>query len=248
MARGVTPARLFLDGPATSYSTADLLRLRSDHAAARDAVHASLEIDDPALAPLVQEHGLFAVRTLATSLRQYLAYPHLGRALDETSRDTVSHLCPSDVDLQIVLGDGLSPRAVARYGPQIFDLLVATASRHGWSVGRPIYVSRCRVGIMNDIGDLVRPTAIVLLIGERPGLATAESMSAYLGYKPRSGHTDADRNLICNIHNKGVSCTEAAPRIFDLVRQLRTYGVGGISVKEAMPASHRPNIGAPPPA
>jgi ethanolamine ammonia-lyase small subunit len=232
-----TPARLFLDGPGTSYSTAVLLKLRADHAAARDAVHASVEIDDPALSPLVERFGLFAVRSLATSLREYLAKPHLGRILDDRSRSTISQSCPSNVDFQIVIGDGLSPRAVAKHAPPVLELLTAAAQHQGWSVGRPFFISRCRVGVMNDIGDLIQPAIVVLLIGERPGLATAESMSAYLGYRPQSGHTDADRNLVCNIHDNGVGDNEAGERVFELAKQLRAHSGGGIGVKEVLPSS-----------
>ena len=236
-ASATTPARLFLDGPGTSYSTADLLKLRADHAAARDAVHASVEIDDAALASLVERHGLFPVRSLATSLREYLAKPHLGRLLDDESRSIVSQSCPRSVDLQIVIGDGLSPRAVAKHGPPVLELLTAMAQHQGWSVGRPFFISRCRVGVMNDIGDLIHPAIVVLLIGERPGLATSESMSAYLGYRPQSGHTDADRNLVCNIHDNGVRDNEASERVFEIAKQLRANSGGGFGIKEVLPSS-----------
>jgi ethanolamine ammonia-lyase small subunit len=231
-ARSMTPARLFLDGPGTSYSTADLLKLRADHAAARDAVNAALDIDHPAFAPLVDSHGLFAVRSRASSHREYLAKPHLGRQLDDASRELVRVRCVGGVDLQVVLGDGLSPRAVASHGPEVFEHLVDHAHRHGWSTGQPFFVSRCRVGIMNDVGDLVRPTIVVLLIGERPGLATVDSMSAYLGYRPRTGHTDADRNLVCNIHEHGIHREEAGARVFELATRLRTHGASGFGIKE----------------
>jgi ethanolamine ammonia-lyase small subunit len=240
-ASATTTARLFLDGPGTSYSTADLLKLRADHAAARDAVYASVEIDDPGLAPLVERHGLFAARSLATSLGEYLARPSLGRILDDKSRDAVGQLCPTNIDIQIVIGDGLSPRAVAKHGPPVLELLTATAQHQGWSVGRPFFISRCRVGVMNDIGDLIQPVIVVLLIGERPGLATAESMSAYLGYRPQRGHTDADRNLVCNIHDNGVRDDEAVERVLELCKQLRAHGGGGFGVKEVLPTG--PEIG-----
>jgi ethanolamine ammonia-lyase small subunit len=235
--RAVTPARLFLDGPGTAYATADLLRMRADHAAARDAVHASLAIDDPALAPLVDGHGLFAVRSRATSLAEHLAQPALGRRLDDASRELVATLCPAGVDLQIVLGDGLSPRAVARHGAAVHDALVDAAVGLGWSVGRPFLVARCRVGILNDVGDLLGPRVVVLLVGERPGLATPESLSAYVAHRPRAGHTDADRNLVSNIHADGIGPVDAARQVLDLVQRMRARGVSGVALQDGDPSA-----------
>jgi len=106
--------------------------------------------------------------------------------------------------------------AVAAQVPGLLPLLADEARRRGWSFGRPFLVRHCRVGVLNDVGDLLRPEVAVLLIGERPGLATAESLSAYMAYRPRAGHTDAQRNLISNIHGRGVSLEEAARRVLAL--------------------------------
>lgn len=231
-AREVTSARIFLDGPGTSYSTADLLRLRADHAAAHDAIHSELTIRDPGVRRLVDSVGLFGVSTHATSLAEYLADPGRGRSLDDAARDEIVQRCPPDIDLQVVLGDGLSPRAVARYGAEVLELLHEQAVARGWTVGRPFLVSRCRVGVLNDVGDLLRPSVVVLLIGERPGLQTAESMSAYMAYRPAAGHTDAERNLVCNIHERGTVPSDAVPRIMDLADQMRRAATSGIAIKE----------------
>lgn len=233
-AGAVTPARVFLDGPGTSYSTADLLRLRGDHAAARDAVSAELTIDDPAVSRLVDGAGLFAVSTRATSSGEYLTNPGLGRSLDDDARDEITRRCPPAPDLQILLGDGLSPRAVARYGAEVFELLQQAGLAAGWSVGRPFLVSRCRVGVLNDVGDLLQPSVVVLLIGERPGLQTAESMSAYMAFQPTPGDTDAERNLVCNIHERGTSPAVAVKRIMDLATQMRDTSTSGVSLKERL--------------
>ncbi|MEP2371604.1 MAG: ethanolamine ammonia-lyase subunit EutC [Ilumatobacter sp.] len=231
-AREVTRARIFLDGPGTSYSTADLLRLRADHAAAQDAVHAELTLDDPALRRLVAEFGLFGVSTRATSRADYLADPESGRSLDDDAREKVARWFATGTDLQVVLGDGLSPQAVARYGPEMLESLHEAADRRGWNVGLPFLVSRCRVGVLNDVGDLLRPAIVVLLIGERPGLQTAESMSAYMAYRPESGHTDADRNLVCNIHETGTAPVDAARRVIALAEQMFATGTSGVALKE----------------
>jgi ethanolamine ammonia-lyase small subunit len=233
-AREVTSARLFLDGPGTSYSTTDLLRLRADHAAAQDAIHSEVTVDDPSVHRLVDTFGLFGASTRATSLAEYLTDPGRGRSLDDDTRREIIRQCPPDVDLQVVLGDGLSPRAVARYGAEVLESLHEAVHARGWTVGRPFLVSRCRVGVLNDIGDLLRPSVVVLLIGERPGLQTAESMSAYMAFRPTAGHTDAERNLVSNIHERGTLPSDAVPRIMDLAEQMRQTASSGVVVKERL--------------
>ena len=106
-------------------------------------------------------------------------------------------------------------------------------------MGRVVFVRHCRVGILNDVGDLLGPEIVVLLIGERPGLMTAESLSAYLAYRPRAGDTDERRNLISNIHARGVGVAEAAPRILALAARMREARAGGIAVKEALGSGGR---------
>ena len=91
--------------------------------------------------------------------------------------------------------------------PALLPLLAAEADHRGWRFGRPFFIRHGRVGVLNDIGEMLDPAVVVLLIGERPGLATAESLSAYMAYRPRAGHDDARRNLISNIHARGVSPT-----------------------------------------
>jgi ethanolamine ammonia-lyase small subunit len=142
--------------------------------------------------------------------------------------------CPAGVDFQVIIGDGLSATAVTAQAPALLDRLSSAAGDRGWSCGRPFLINYCRVGVMNDIGHLLAPQVMVLLIGERPGLATAESLSAYLAYRPRAGHTDSDRNLVANIHARGVGLDDAARRIISLAVQLRNAERSGIGVKESL--------------
>src|SRR5262249_49640716 len=107
-------------------------------------------------------------------------------------------------------------------------------------VGRPFAVRFCRVGVLNDFGDILKPTVAVLLIGERPGLATAESLSAYMAYLPRAGHTNAQRNLISNIHTRGVGHEETARRILDLAETMMRMKLSGVEVKETLGATMLP--------
>lgn len=232
--RALTPARLLVGRVGASYSTATQLQLREDHAAARDAVMDELDLERHLGGQLVQDWKLFEVATAAASKTQYLARPDLGRRLSEQARGSIGQRCPAGADLQIVIGDGLSVSAVAAQVPPLLPLLDAGARQRGWRWGQPFVVRYCRVGVMNDIGELLAPKALVLLIGERPGLATAESLSAYMAYRPRAGHTDADRNLISNIHLRGVGPENAALRILNLAAQMMAGAISGAQLKEAL--------------
>ncbi len=231
-----TPARVWLGRAGPAYRTATWLKLREDHAAARDAVRAEIEPATAFGAERTAAFGLFEVRTRATSKGEYLLRPDLGRRLDAESRDRLRVDCPAGADFQVVIGDGLSATAVAAQAPELLDRLRDAATARTWSFGRPFLVRYCRVGVMNDIGDLLNPTVLVLLIGERPGLATAESLSAYMALRPRAGHTDADRNLISNIHARGVNLDDATRRVMALAELIRAAGQSGVAVKEVFPS------------
>lgn len=227
-----TPARLWTGRSGVSYRTATALELRRDHAAAVDAVHAELDLIRDLGTDFVRQFGLFEVSTEATTKTEYLARPDLGRRLNAEAKDLLWKRCPRGAELQVVIGDGLSSTAVAAQIPTLLPLLLDAATNRGWQIGQPFAVRHCRVGVLNDIGEQLDPQVVVLLIGERPGLATAESLSAYLAYRPRHGDTDARRNLISNIHAAGVSHTEAVERILSLAEQMRTQQRSGVDVKE----------------
>ena len=228
--RARTPARIFVErGPA--YSTKMQLDLRNAHAAAVDAVWSEFDPLRDLPAGFLARWQMFVVSSQAESKSQFLLRPDLGRRLGDSGRDLIRSNCPTSPDLQIVLGDGLSAPALSTQAPVLFPLVVERARACGWSIGCPFVVRYCRVGIMNDVGDLVIPRVLVLLIGERPGLATAESLSAYMAYLPRAGHTDADRNLISNIHARGIRVEEAADRIVDLASRMLALKLSGTALK-----------------
>ncbi|WP_225098823.1 ethanolamine ammonia-lyase subunit EutC [Streptomyces sp. CoH27] len=230
--RAATPARIFTGRAGSSYPTATLLALRGDHAAARDAVSTPLDLDAPGMAALADRFPWTVVATMADSRHRYLRRPDLGRRLTPQARQTIRAEHGPGPDVQLVIGDGLSSTAVHAQVPALLPLVHEGCAARGWSVGRPIVVRQCRVGVLNEIGELLDPAVVVLLIGERPGLATAESLSAYLAYRPRPGHTDADRNLLSNIHRAGIPVREAASRIVGLVEALMAGGRSGVAVKE----------------
>ena len=231
-----TPARVFVQRSGLAYHTSTWLELRLDHAAAADAVHAELDPNRDFGSEFVARHGLFTVQTLASSKQEFLLRPDLGRQFGDSARQVLTTNCTASCDLQIVIGDGLSAAAVTAQVPQLLPNLEQLAHDRNWRLGQPFVVRYCRVGILNDIGDLLSPQVVVLLIGERPGLATATSLSAYMAYRPKSGHTDAQRNLISNIHARGVSCELAADRIIRLAETMRAAGASGFSVKEPVMA------------
>jgi ethanolamine ammonia-lyase small subunit len=235
--RQQTPARIMEGRAGSSYRTATQLQLRADHAAARDAVQTELDLSATLGQEFIERWQLFEVCTKATSKAEYLLRPDLGRTLADAARSAIQKQCVGSADLQIVIGDGLSVRAVASQVPKLLPLLFEKAAELGWSVGHPFVIRHCRVGVMNGIGDLLNPKAVVLLIGERPGLATAESLSAYLAYRPRQGHTDANRNLISNIHQNGVPPSEAATRIINLIQAMLKNGTSGVHLKESEPGA-----------
>jgi ethanolamine ammonia-lyase small subunit len=227
-----TPARILVGRAGASYPTDLQLELRLDHAAAVDAVHAEVDLRRDLGEDIVSRFELFEVATRVGSKAEFLMRPDLGRQLSESARQLIVDRCPPSTDLQVVIGDGLSAAAVAAQVPGLLPLLFEESQRRGWSWGRPFFVRHCRVGVLNDIGELLQPEVAVLLIGERPGLATAESLSAYMAYRPAAGHTDARRNLISNIHARGVQPAEAAGRIAALAERMRQLRQSGVLVKE----------------
>jgi ethanolamine ammonia-lyase small subunit len=230
--RARTPARVLVDRAGAAYRTGTQLELRQAHAAARDAVRNELELERDLGSQLVEQWNLFEVSTLAKSKDEYLLRPDLGRRLSEDAKRQIASRCPEESDLQIAIGDGLSVTAVATQVPQLVPLLMLEAEQRRWKAGQPFAVRYCRVGVMNEIGALLRPKVVVLLIGERPGLATAESLSAYMAYKPKSGDSDANRNLISNIHARGVKPEQAAKRIANLAAAMLRMQLSGIGLKE----------------
>jgi ethanolamine ammonia-lyase small subunit len=229
-----TPARIFVKRGA-AYSTKMSLELRGAHASAVDAVWTELDLRRDFPPEFVAQWKLFQVSSRAESKSQFLLRPDLGRVLGDAAKSLILQRCPKGPDVQIVVGDGLSSAAVSAQVPLLFQLLQQEFQNRGWSTGRAFVVRYSRVGIMNAIGDLLSPRVVVLLIGERPGLATAESLSAYMAYSPRAGHSDADRNLISNIHARGVRTEDAANRITNLALRMMALKSSGTAVKEENP-------------
>jgi len=236
--RARTPARLLVGRSGAAYRTATQIELREAHAAARDAVRAELDLSLHLGEEFAKQWDIFEVCTQAATKEEYLLRPDLGRRFSEPSRLDLLRNCSRNNRLQIAIGDGLSVTAVAAQVPPLLPLLHEGARARGWSFGRIPVIRHCRVGILNDIGEILAPEVAVLLIGERPGLATAESLSAYMAYRPQKADTDANRNLVSNIHLRGVQPHDAARRILNLADQMMTLGVSGCQLREEWPLAN----------
>ena len=241
--RARTPARILVPRVGTSYAVGMQLELRGDHAAALDAVRAELDIGRDFDREFVRSRKLFQVQTLAASKQEYLLRPDLGRRLSDEARELLAARCPTGCDVQLVIGDGLSAQAVRTQVPLLLPALEEFIQQQGWSLGQLFAARYCRVGLLNEIGELLSPQVVVLLIGERPGLATSESLSAYLAFRPRPGHTDAQRNLISNIHARGIPPLVAAERITLAIHRLIQAQASGVG----MDASAAEPLPLPPP-
>jgi ethanolamine ammonia-lyase small subunit len=227
-----TPARLLVGRAGAAYRTRTQLDLREAHAAARDAVRGELHLEKIFDGDFLKHWNFLEVRTKASGKDEYLLRPDLGRNFNEKSRAELQAHCGRSSDLLIAIGDGLSVSAIAAQVPPLLPILHERAKELHWKIERTVVVHYCRVGILNEIGELLNPQVAVLLIGERPGLATAESLSAYMAYHPRNGHTDADRNVISNIHGRGLNPEEAADRILHLANRMMKGNISGHLLKQ----------------
>ncbi len=228
-----TPARILEGRVGAAYLTNTQMALWQAHADARDAVRTELNMAQQFGPEFIERWQLFEVCSEAPDKNEYLLQPTLGRRFSAPSRVQIARSCSRQADLQIAIGDGLSVTAVFTQVPKLLPALHDGAKARGWTVGNLFVVRHCRVGILNEIGSLLEPKVAVLLIGERPGLATAESLSAYMAYQPKRKHTDADRNLISNIHSRGVSPESAADQILHTAEQMMASKMSGTGLLTA---------------
>jgi ethanolamine ammonia-lyase small subunit len=201
-----TPARVAVGrtGLGTRYRTNTLLRFRADHAAAKDAVMSEV---DP---KLIERLGFFEVSTLATDKKHFLARPDAGRALGDEARAEISRRCARAPQLQIIYGDGLSAAALNEHLESYHRALEKELAAAGIRPGTTFFVRRSRVKVMDEIARLVDAEAALFVCGERPGLGYSDSLSAYYIYRPPTGATDANREVISNINPRGIEPARAA--------------------------------------
>jgi ethanolamine ammonia-lyase small subunit len=242
--RELTPARVALGRAGASLPTRALLAFTLDHARARDAVHAAFDVSG-----LISGlHGLglaaFEVKSRAGSRKDYLARPDLGRMLDPVSQQLLAGRNNGPCRLAVVIGDGLSPMAVNAHAIELVRCLMARLADEGIEIGHAVVASGARVALGDEIGAILGARMVVMLIGERPGLSTPDSLGAYLTYRPRSGLTDAGRNCVSNIHGAGLGYDEAASKIAWLSREGLAREVTGVALKDESGAGTTPRIAA----
>jgi ethanolamine ammonia-lyase small subunit len=217
-----TPSRVAQGRAGTRYPTRVYLGIRAEHAVALDAVAAEVPDDFPA------KLGCFALKSRAASKQDYLLFPDLGRRLDDESRARVEREATRGVDVQVIAADGLSAWALMRQGEALVPALVKALQGRGFTVGKPLFVRHARIGVQDEIGVLTGAKSTVILVGERPGLGTGDSLSLYTAYKPRLGQDNAEKNCISNVRPLGIPPVQAAEMCADLVRRTFDAGGGGI--------------------
>jgi ethanolamine ammonia-lyase small subunit len=221
-----TAARLAVGRAGPRPPTRAMLLFGADHAVTQDAIFGDVPT------ALLEQLGLFTVQTRVTSQDEFLLRPDLGRLLSDEARTLIEQRCTKKPQVQIVVGDGLSAAAVTNNLPQIYPVLQQGLQGAGLSIGTPFFVRYCRVGLMNDINDIVQADVVVLLIGERPGLGVADALSAYSGWRPTAGKTDAQRDVICMITgNGGTNPLEAGAFVVEHVRNVLANQASGVELR-----------------
>ena len=230
--RQFTQARIALGRAGVSLPTGAQLAFQLAHARARDAVHQTLDVI--AMAEALQQAGYqsLQVNSAAIDRNTYLQRPDLGRRLNEEARQHLRQLSLPPTDLAIVIADGLSAPAVAQNALPLLCSLQARLTSDDWSLAPIIIATQARVALGDETGALLNASAVLVLIGERPGLSSPDSMGAYLSWAPQPGLTDAARNCISNIRPDGLSYEQAAFKLHYLLTEARRRGLTGVALKD----------------
>jgi ethanolamine ammonia-lyase small subunit len=229
--RDFTSARVGLSRAGNSLPTSELLTLQLAHARAKEAVQSTLDVQllGLELKPLVEE--VLFVRSAVLDRATYLRRPDLGRRLSDESRDLVVSR-RDEYDAVFVIADGLSAFAVQLHAARLIGATLALLERADWSLAPFVIVEQGRVAIGDEIGECIGAALSVVLIGERPGLSSANSLGVYLTWNPHRGLTDADRNCISNIRSEGLSYAAAANKLVFLMNESRRRKLSGVGLKE----------------
>jgi ethanolamine ammonia-lyase small subunit len=229
--RDFTSARVGLSRAGNSLPTSELLALQLAHARAREAVQSQLDVQQlgQELKPLVEE--VLCVKSAAPDRATYLRRPDLGRRLTDESRRVIESR-KGEYESVFVIADGLSALAVQMHAARFIDTTLSLLGRADWSLAPVLVVEQGRVGIGDEIGEYVGAALSVVLIGERPGLSSPDSLGVYLTWNPHVGLTDADRNCISNIRTEGLSYVAAANKLVFLMNESRRRKLSGVRLKE----------------
>ena len=219
-----TPARLGCGKAGARYKTLTMLRFRADHAAAQDAVFSQVPEDFAA------KHGFTAVQTQCKDKEEYLTRPDKGRRFDEANQKIIRDAVVGQPRVQIVVGDGLSSAAIVANAVDCLAAIKDGLKVQGIQTGQDIFVRYCRVGAGDAIGDVTGCELVCVLVGERPGLVTDKSMSAYITYRPHTGVSESARTVVSNIHAQGTPAVEAGAYIAELIGTILNKKVSGVGL------------------
>ena len=233
--RRLTPARIALGRTGTSLPTHAQLDFQFAHAQARDAVH--LPFDHAGLSQEMTARGResLLLRSAAHDRHSYLQRPDLGRKLHDDSAQRLREYAqanPGGIDVAVVVADGLSALAVHRHTAPFLSHMEEHATAEGWSLSPVILVEQGRVAVSDEVGELLGAKMVVMLIGERPGLSSPDSLGLYFTYAPKVGLTDAYRNCISNVRLEGLSYAMAAHRLAYLMREACRRQLSGVNLKD----------------
>lgn len=220
-----TPARIGVWRAGTRLKTDTFLRFRADHAVAVDAVFTEVPEE------FIKGMNMPSYRTRCHSKAEYLQRPDLGRLFDEETAAKIRAECKNNPTVQIIVADGLSSTAVTANIETILPAIMQGLKVYGLDAGTPFFVRYARVGVMDQVTELLGATVTVNLIGERPGLATGESMSAYITYKGYVGMPEAGRTVISNIHRGGTPPVEAGAHIAELAKKMLDQKISGLGLQ-----------------
>ncbi|MEK4027815.1 MULTISPECIES: ethanolamine ammonia-lyase subunit EutC [Bacillaceae] len=222
--RKKTPSRIAVGRAGSRPRTSTWLQFRFDHAAAVDAVYGEVSPD------VLENLGVFSVQTRVKDKEEYIRRPDYGRQLSDEAREIIKERCQASPTVQIVISNGLSAKAVEANIEDVYLSLQQSLSNLKIDIGTTFYVDKGRVALMDEIGEILTPDVVVMLIGERPGLVSAESLSAYMCYKPRKGVIEADRMVVSNIHKGGIPPVEAGAYLGTVVQKILKHQASGVSL------------------
>lgn len=219
-----TPARIGIGRAGARYETITQLRFRADHAAAQDSVFSLVD------AEFYKKNDLPFVQTMCKDKDEYLTRPDLGRRFDPEAQGIIRQVCGEKPRVLLVIGDGLSSAAVEANAMDCAAAIKQGLKTMGIELGKTLFIQYCRVGAMDHIGEITGAELICMLVGERPGLVTAESMSAYITYKPYPGIPESKRTVVSNIHKQGTPAVEAGAHIAELLKTMLEKKASGIDL------------------
>jgi ethanolamine ammonia-lyase small subunit len=225
--RSTTSARIGVGRAGSRPRTGSLLLFQSDHGVTQDAIYGEVSQE------VLDKFNLFTVQTQVEDRGEYLLRPDLGRRLSEEAKVVIADKCVKNPQVQIVIGDGLSAAAINNNLPLIYPVIEEGLKSAGIKVGTPFFINFARVGVINDVNDVVGADVVVILIGERPGLGIADAMSAYMGWRPTAGKSDAERDVVCMItQHGGTNTLEGGAFVVELIKKTLKYQASGVELKE----------------